>query len=171
MYKISTVRRQKTVIPKDVINVETQRQHMSNGQTLTNCGRTCMQISWAPITWNLFSKIKICSRRCFSTLSESKEADYHLSYVLTRPSVCHLMLSLFQDVFKIKYDNYEQEGIVTNCKMVALVPLAGSISWMTFFQAPDWLSKSSIMLTMCYTKNKETIREVWAWPSVISCSA
>lgn len=109
MYKISTVRRQKAGTSKDVINVETQRQLMSDVQMLTNCGQTCMQIWWAPITWNLFSKIKICSRRCFSTLSESEEADYHLSYFLTRPSVCHLMLSLFQDVSKIKYDNYEQE--------------------------------------------------------------
>lgn len=76
-------------------------------------------------------------KKVFLYLIREKEADYHLSYFLTRPSVCHLMLSLFQDVFKIKYDNYEQEGIVTNCKMVALVPLAGSISWMTFFQALD----------------------------------
>lgn len=140
-------------------------------QMTTNCGRTYMQILWAPITWNLFSKMKICSGMCFSTLSESKEADYHLSYFLTRPSICHLMLSLFQDLFKIKYDNYEQEDIVTNCKMVVLVPLAGSISWMTFFQALDWLSKSSITLTTCHTTNKETNREAWAQPLVISCSA
>lgn len=135
MFKISTVRRQKTVTSKhyDKRGKEAQRQLMSDVQMTTNCGWTDMQILWAPITWNLFSKIEICSRRCFITLSESKEADYHLSYFLTRPSSCHLTLSLFQDVFKIKYDNYEQEGIVTNCKMVALVPLAGSISWMTFF--------------------------------------
>lgn len=50
MYKISTVRRQKTGTSKDVINVETQRQLMSDVQTLTNCGQTCMQIWWAPIT-------------------------------------------------------------------------------------------------------------------------
>lgn len=71
----------------------------------------------------------------FTTLSESKEQNYHLNYFLILPSVCHLMLSLFGDVFKIMYDNYKQEGIVTNFKVVALVPLVGSTLWMTFLQA------------------------------------
>lgn len=32
-------------------------------------------------------------------------------------------------------DNYKQEVIVTNFKMVALVPPAGGTLWMTFLQA------------------------------------
>lgn len=40
-----------------------------------------------------------------------------------------------EDVFKIKCDDYKQEGIVTKFKVRALAPLAGSISWMTFSQA------------------------------------